>query len=390
MNKVDKPKQRNGLEDLHRDLENYKRMGSPPAYVSASEHLQTMLETVRLQNAAVSRAINFPKFNDQIDQILSANKRWQELIKQVTEPVRIAEQLATTHQSWIQQMNSNQGEFSKFSQIQEAVKLALCNSSVGLIATQRLMAGIDFSALQKRLRMETPVMSELNSSILRTTDSFSSLTDSLGNLSNVANLPAFVLPGATREMLTTSLALNSISSGENPDQEEIEARTAIIVQAEDEITHSLPILKAKYPELALPYMGAKNALQSTNPDKARHILISLRELWTHLLRRLAPDPLVSPWITSLPSQKDLLHNGNPTRRSKILYICRNLNNGPLGEFMTHDTKSLVTLIELFNRVHELETGMSDVQLRALILKTESWLTYLLQIAMENEEEGYPS
>jgi len=41
------------------------------------------------------------------------------------------------------------------------------------------------------------------------------------------------------------------------------------------------------------------------------------------------------------------------------------------------------LIELFNRVHELETELTDEQLRAILLKTDSWLMYILQISSGN-------
>ena len=38
------------------------------------------------------------------------------------------------------------------------------------------------------------------------------------------------------------------------------------------------------------------------------------------------------------------------------------------------------LLDLFNRVHELEPNITDSQLEALFLRTESWLTYILRIS----------
>ncbi|ADJ29226.1 hypothetical protein [Nitrosococcus watsonii] len=49
----------------------------------------------------------------------------------------------------------------------------------------------------------------------------------------------------------------------------------------------------------------------------------------------------------------------------------------------HDTRALVKMIELFNRVHELETALTDEQLRAILLRTNSWLMYILQISSGN-------
>ena len=119
------------------------------------------------------------------------------------------------------------------------------------------------------------------------------------------------------------------------------------------------------------YIGACDAIFSNNPDRARHILSSLRELWNHQLRRLAPDELVATWIPGIANQKNLLHEGKPTQCAKVRYICRGLSNDPLTEFLTHDTRALVKLIEFFNRVHELDTGLTDKQLRAIFLKNNS-------------------
>jgi len=94
---------------------------------------------------------------------------------------------------------------------------------------------------------------------------------------------------------------------------------------------------------------------------------------------VAPDKLVATWIPGIANQKDLLHEGKPTRRARVLYVCRELNNDPLIDFLMHDTRALVKLIELFNRVHELETELTYEQLRAILLKTDSWLMYILQI-----------
>ena len=89
--------------------------------------------------------------------------------------------------------------------------------------------------------------------------------------------------------------------------------------------------------------------------------------------------LLSHGFRGLPIKKNLLYEGKPTRRARVLYVCREINKGPLTEFVVHDTQALVKLIELFNRVHELENKLTDEQLRAILLKTDSWLMYILQI-----------
>jgi hypothetical protein len=75
----------------------------------------------------------------------------------------------------------------------------------------------------------------------------------------------------------------------------------------------------------------------------------------------------------------LLHDGKLTRQARVLYICRELNSAPLTEFLTQDTRSLVKLIEFFNHIHELNMALTEKQLRAIILKTDSWLLYILRM-----------
>ncbi|MEB3733709.1 hypothetical protein ULF88_05190 [Halopseudomonas pachastrellae] len=317
-----------------------------------------------------------------MQEIISANQHWQELIEQTTAASRIADSLAA-HQSWLERLDFVQHDFSHISQLQASAKLALCDTSLQLTATERLMAGVDFEVIRNRFQIEMPVIAGLESSIAHVASSYGSLAESLREISDITRLPAFVLPGATREIYTTSFALETLRPWDERDEEEVETEIQLVAEAELETSGCIALLQQVDPGLARPYIGARDALHDKNADRARHILSSLRELWNHLLRRLAPDDLVAAWIPGVLNQKDLLHEGKPTRRARVLYVCRELNNDPLTDFLMHDTRALVKLIELFNRVHELETDLTDEQLRAILLKTDSWLMYILQISAGN-------
>ena len=244
------------------------------------------------------------------------------------------------------------------------------------------MTGIDFEAIRSRYQIKMPAISRLKRSIDHVAASYGSLAGSLREISDITRLPAFVLPGATREIYTTSFALETLRPSDEQDEEEAETEIQLVAEAELETSDCIALLKQVDPSLARPYIGARDALYGNSADRARHILTSLRELWNHLLRRLAPDDLVTAWIPSLANQKDLQYEGKPTRRARVLYVCRELNNDPLADFLIHDTQALVKLIVLFNRVHELETELTDEQLRAILLKSDSWLMYILQISTE--------
>ena len=373
---------KSALAKLHHDMEAINKLAKP-SYLSVIEQMERTLEPIRRQHLEISRAFEMSGAMARIQEIVSANQHWQDLIKQATATSRIAESLSAAHQSWLDTIKPIQHDFSHISQLQASAKLALCDTSLRLAATERLMAGIDFEAIRSRFQIEMPVISGLESSIAHVAASYGSLAESLREISDITRLPAFVLPGATREIYTTSFALETLRPWDERDEDEAETEIQFVAEAELETSGCIALLQQVDPGLARPYIGARDALYGNNADRARHILSSLRELWNHLLRRLAPDDLVAAWIPVVSNQKDLLHEGKPTRRARVLYVCRELNNDPLTDFLMHDTRALVKMIELFNRVHELETALTDEQLRAILLRTDSWLMYILQISSGN-------
>lgn len=370
------------LAKLHQDMEAINKLAKP-SYLSLVEQMERTLEPIRRQHLEISRAFEMSGAMARIQEIASANQHWQELIKQASATSRIAESLSAAHQSWLDTIKPIQHDFSHLSQLQASAKLALCDTSLRLAATERLMADIDFEAIRGRFQIEIPVIAGLESSIAHVAASYGSLAESLRDISDITRLPAFVLPGATREIYTTSFALEALRPWDERKEDETETEIQLVAEAELETSGCIALLQQVDPGLARPYIGARDALYGNNADRARHILSSLRELWNHLLRRLAPDNLVAAWIPGVSNQKDLLHEGKPTRRARVLYVCRELNNDPLTDFLMHDTRALVKMIELFNRVHELETALTDEQLRAILLRTDSWLMYILQISSGN-------
>ena len=373
---------KSALAKLHQDLDAINRLAKPP-YLSVIEQMERTLEPIRRQQLEITHALEMAGAATRIQEIVGANQHWQDLIKQATATSRIAESLSAAHQSWLDTIKPIQHDFSQLSQLQASAKLALCDTSLRLSATERLMAGIDFEAIRSRFQIEMPVISGLESSIAHVAASYGNLAESLREISDITRLPAFVLPGATREIYTTSFALETLRPWDERDEDEAETEIQLVAEAELETSGCIALLQQVDPGLARPYIGARDALYGNNADRARHILSSLRELWNHLLRRLAPDDLVAAWIPGVSNQKDLLHDGKPTRRARVLYVCRELNNEPLTDFLMHDTRALVKLIELFNRVHELETALTDEQLRAILIRTDSWLMYILQISSGN-------
>ena len=364
------------LAKLRQDIDAINRVANS-SYLSVFEQMDCTMKPLRHHQLEIGQDLEMSGVAVWMKDIIGANQHWQDMLEQVTMTSRIAESFRVAHQSWIEPINSIQHDLSQ--QIRASAKLTLCDVSLRLTATERLMAEIDFEAIRSHFQIEIPVISGLENSIVNAADSYGSLAESMREISDIIRLPDFVLPGATREIYTTSFALKTLRPLDERGAEEAETEIQLVTETELETSDCIALLKQVDPGLALPYIGARDAFSGNNADRVRHILSSLRELWNHLLRRLAPDESVAAWISGNVNQEDLLDKGKPTRRARVMYVCRELNNDPLTEFVIHDTRALVKLIELFNRVHELESTLTDEQLRAILLKTDSWLMYILQI-----------
>lgn len=272
------------LAKLHQDMEAINRLAKP-SYLGVIEQMERTLEPIRRQQLEISRALEMSGAMARIQEIANANQHWQELIKQASATSRISESLAAAHQSWIGRIKPIQYDVSHLSQLQASAKLDLCDTSLRLAATERLMAGIDFEAIRSHFQIEMPVISGLESSITHVAASYGSLAESLREISDITRLPAFVLPGATREIYTTSFAIETLCPWDEWDDDEAETEIQLAAEAELEASGCIALLQQVEPGLARPYIGARDALYGNNADRARHILSSLRELWNHLLRR---------------------------------------------------------------------------------------------------------
>ncbi|MDR0827622.1 MAG: hypothetical protein LBN33_07075, partial [Desulfovibrio sp.] len=302
----------------------------------------TQLELLSRSVSSLNSAISSSSLLHSLDGIVAA---WQNFEKLNVVPLSLIENIQS-------------------SQLKIFSELPISNICLQLSASQKLLAGVDFNFFKTVFPRELSLIPEVESAIASTVTAYGNLAEAFQENPGGVRLPNVILPGATREIYTASFALDSLYPREALDEEYLEEE--IHLTAQTETADCLALLQQVDPDLARPYVGARDALNSNNTDRTRHILISLRELWTHLLRRLAPDNLVTAWIPVNANPKTLLHDGKPTRQARVLYVCRDLNSAPLAEFLTQDTRSLVKLIEIFNHIHDLNMTLTDKQLRAII------------------------
>lgn len=116
--------------------------------------------------------------------------------------------------------------------------------------------------------------------------------------------------------------------------------------------------------------GAKETYISKNPDKVRHVSISLRELIGDILHNLAPDEK----IKSKLSDKKYYKNNKPTRQARLKYIlCEKKNySSKIYKLLDKDIEAAVELYNLLSGgVHKInsyeENDFEYIYKRAMLL-----------------------
>jgi hypothetical protein len=130
-------------------------------------------------------------------------------------------------------------------------------------------------------------------------------------------------------------------------------------------------------EYPIPLRGAIQTASSDNPDRARQTIASLRELTSHLLRKLSPDDEVRKWS----SKPEHYVDKRPTRACRLEYIFRDCTGSTIRPYIDNEVKFAKDFFDLLNKgTHSLETQLTESDLRYAIYKTESFILLLLKYA----------
>ena len=334
-------------------------------------NLGATAEFLRLQQSGIARFLEQSESAlCHVSEIARANEVWLNNIGQLSAANALTG-LAGVHSTWLAGLGST---VANLGAIVPAATLALSQCAYQVTVAERVLNSVDFSASLKSAASLGSFIAGAQEHLSEAASAYYGLANSLRTLPEITRLPTFVLPETAREIFTSGHALRTYylpQQSQNADEIELTER------AREETSEYTSLLRKVDPALVAPYVGAHEALVGGNRDRKRHVLSSLREFWSHLLRTLAPDASVVDWAGD---KGDLFHEGKPTRRARMLYICRGVNHEPLSKFVDKDTEAFMSMVAAFNRVHELETGLTDEQVGALVLKGDSWLMYILHIA----------
>lgn len=309
-----------------------------------------------------------------IDSINQANSCLATLFSEQTSLVKLTEEAASINSHWKAEIES----IKQLSSSVEASSLALNLHYDGIaqasLLAQECLLNSHWNDLEKSVFHKTGELSGALESFNILTENFNSLVHSFSAKEfDVIDFPPFVSGLPPVEILTSSDLINTISRDET--EEYVEDADTLESEIREDIESSLEeLLVYVNPEIKRLWLGAKESLSSTNPDKKRHVVVSLREMLTHILHGIAPDNEVSKWI-SKPSH---YHEGRPTREARLLYVCRDINHGPFKQFVNKDVDSHIKFIRLFQRgTHEIDISFTDQQLKTLIVRSEALARFLL-------------
>lgn len=175
------------------------------------------------------------------------------------------------------------------------------------------------------------------------------------------------------EYFSSSNLVEAISTEEKISAEEEIVKTDIQYENEYSLLQWLPKIDEG---LLKMWKGAVEALKSDNADRIRHFVTSIRELYTHLFHILAPDKEITSWSKCA----DDFHNGRPTRKARMSFICRNISDEPFRKFIDKDIEATLAFIDLFQRgTHSIDPTFSDNHLITIKCKAETTLRFLLEI-----------
>lgn len=181
------------------------------------------------------------------------------------------------------------------------------------------------------------------------------------------------------EYFSTANLLEAISVEEDATPEEELLKEEIQYENEILLSRHLPKID---PGLYKMWKGAIEAYNSDNSDRVRHFSTSIRELYTHLIHKLAPDESIKKWT----SDPIYFHEGRPTRKARLLFICRNINSDPFSVFIKKDVEATIAFIDIFQKgTHDIDPVFSPNHLVTIKSKAENTLKFLLEIHFTTNE-----
>ena len=322
--------------------------------LSALSKLDTLSSSIRAMTAANTSIKSIFESTRSIDSVMRSalenQQRWQETMKNLDRNSQLAE--LTLRRDTSAMLSASLAAQSKLLELQP----------------YRLGATIHAAAsLQESLRLDLDTFAT----------SYNKLFDFIGHRpSIIVDIEPIITQYPSLEVFREADLLKEITVPED-EQEGLDEYEVPVVPEKRSLEDWLREIDTGLPTL---FQGACEALNTANPDRARHVATSIRELFTHVLHRLAPDDGIRDWTTDVR----YYDKNRPTRRARLLYINREINVGVFSSFVDADVNAALTLIDALQAgTHGITSRLTDRQLRALVDRMESLLLFLFRLNSTN-------
>lgn len=281
-----------------------------------------------------------------------------------------------THGRWLEEMAKSLGHSTQMAEITFKRDMSAMLSTS--LAAQSMLSELQPYRLGALIHTAASLQESLRFTLDKFAVSYNDLFGFIGQRpSNILEIEPNVTQYPPLEVFREAALLGEITIPEEK-QVVLDEYQVPVVPEEMSLEDSLRRIDTGLPALL---HGAREALNKANPDRARHVVTSIRELFTHVLHRLAPDDGIRAWTDSA----QFFDNGRPTRRARLLYINRGINVDTLSSFVDADVNSALTLIKALQvGTHEITSRFTDRQLRALVDRMESLLLFLLRLNSTSE------
>lgn len=308
-----------------------------------------------------------------------ANSHVLGMIKNISSNNEIFKQTFLASKGWEEQLRSLRTGLDSSDLFKARLSYHLTGISQTTLLTQVSLLNLPKEKIGNVLKIDAGLKSDLYNSFIDLSKSYVNLFKSFEKSpAKLFSYPPIVSKHPPTELFISTDFLEKISIEELELKELIVEKRNFRKQVYAETENALQTdLKRVDESLITLLVGAKQALESNNPDRARHLTISLRELFTQILHRISPDEAIKRWSNS----PEHFSNNRPTRKARLQYICRAINHGPFTNFVESDIKTSLEFLDLFQRgTHEVKVPYTDIQLKALLIKMESLIRFLIEIS----------
>jgi hypothetical protein len=186
-----------------------------------------------------------------------------------------------------------------------------------------------------------------------------------------SGVTGFVTELPSRDMIVKSTIISSRATHFEPSEAQIDLEEPAYARSDLD-----PMLMALDPDYVTVLDEVFDAFSRRSLGRKRHVLVSLRELITHVLHHLSPDNELRAWSTD-PTH---FHNNKPTRAARHLYICRFVNCGPYSEYVKKSSGMTTAFFDALNGLHDVRPDIDEFQLRLMVTDALHILRFLLRTA----------